>query len=146
MTPAVGSSKPPSMRSVVVLPHPDGPSSAKKLPRSTSSVRSSTATTSSKRFVTLVRRTSTARATPLCGWIGGSAVVSFIPRSGSTGSAAATHATGPGRCRPRILTGPDGGGSDEACLVSRGYRGGCAHGLRGRQRDREGQARTYGQG
>ena len=30
--PAVGSSKPPIMRSVVVLPQPDGPSSAKKLP------------------------------------------------------------------------------------------------------------------
>src|SRR3954449_8138715 len=52
MVPSVGSSKPPIMRSVVVLPHPDGPSRAKKLPRSISSDRSSTAVVSSKRFVT----------------------------------------------------------------------------------------------
>jgi hypothetical protein len=49
--PSVGSSKPPIMRSVVVLPQPDGPSSARKWPRSTSSEMSSTATTSSNRFV-----------------------------------------------------------------------------------------------
>ena len=60
--PRVGSSKPPIIRSVVVLPQPDGPSSAKKLPRSISSERSSTATTSSKRFVTPSRRTSAVSA------------------------------------------------------------------------------------
>ena len=52
IVPSVGSSKPPIMRSVVVLPQPEGPSSAKNRPCSTSSERSSTATTSSKRFVT----------------------------------------------------------------------------------------------
>ena len=31
--PSLGSSKPPIMRSVVVFPQPEGPSSAKKLPR-----------------------------------------------------------------------------------------------------------------
>ena len=41
--PSVGSSKPPIIRSVVVLPQPDGPSMAKKLPRGIDSVRSSTA-------------------------------------------------------------------------------------------------------
>ena len=50
--PAVGSSKPPIMRSVVVLPQPDGPSRAKKLPCSISSEMSSTAGASSKIFVT----------------------------------------------------------------------------------------------
>src|ERR1039458_8610156 len=33
MSPEVGCSKPAMRRSVVVLPHPDGPSSEKKLPR-----------------------------------------------------------------------------------------------------------------
>ena len=56
--PSVGSSKPPIMRSVVVLPQPDGPSSAKNLPASISSVRSSTAVTSWNRFVTFSIRTS----------------------------------------------------------------------------------------
>ena len=46
--PAVGSSKPPIIRSVVVLPQPDGPSSAKKLPRGIARVRSSTAATSAE--------------------------------------------------------------------------------------------------
>src|SRR5881398_3684417 len=46
------------MRSVVVFPQPEGPSRAKKLPRSISSEMSSTATTSSKRFVTWSSRTS----------------------------------------------------------------------------------------
>src|SRR6185295_13359872 len=52
------------MRSVVVFPQPEGPRSAKKLPRGTSSVRASTATTSSKRFVTRSRRTSGADVSP----------------------------------------------------------------------------------
>jgi hypothetical protein len=42
------------MRKVVVLPHPDGPRRAKNDPLGTVSVRSSTATKSPKRFVTLV--------------------------------------------------------------------------------------------
>src|SRR5690242_1237456 len=58
MRTAVGSSKPPIMRTVVVLPQPDGLRRAKKLPRAISSERLSTATTSSKRFVTSTRRTS----------------------------------------------------------------------------------------
>jgi hypothetical protein len=41
------------------LPQPEGPSIAKKLPRSISSEISSTATTSSKRFVIRSSRTST---------------------------------------------------------------------------------------
>src|SRR6476469_4053925 len=43
------------MRSVVVLPHPDGPSIAKKEPRSIESVRRSTAVISPKRLVTSSR-------------------------------------------------------------------------------------------
>ena len=48
----VGSSKPAIMRSVVVLPQPDGPSIEKNSPSWISNETSSTATTSSKRFVT----------------------------------------------------------------------------------------------
>ena len=51
--PAVGSSNPPIMRSVVVLPQPDGPSIAKKLPRGISRSSSSTAVMSPNRLVTL---------------------------------------------------------------------------------------------
>ena len=58
IVPPSGSSKPPIIRSVVVLPQPDGPSSAKNDPEGISSVRSSTATTSSNFFVTCARRTS----------------------------------------------------------------------------------------
>src|SRR5215213_769791 len=50
--PAVGSSRPATIRSVVVLPQPDGPSSAKNDPCGTVSVRSSTAVKSPKRLVT----------------------------------------------------------------------------------------------
>ena len=50
--PAVGSSSPATIRRVVVLPHPDGPSSAKNEPSGTVSVRSSTATKSPNRLVT----------------------------------------------------------------------------------------------
>ena len=52
MRPLVGSSKPAIMRSVVVLPQPDGPSIEKNSPSWISNETSSTATTSSKRFVT----------------------------------------------------------------------------------------------
>src|SRR5689334_25390835 len=65
IVPSVGSSKPPIMRSVVVLPQPDGPSIAKKLPRSILRLRRSTATTSSKRFVTSTSVMSAAPSRPV---------------------------------------------------------------------------------
>jgi hypothetical protein len=46
MRPLVGASNPPIMRSVVVLPHPEGPSSEKNSPDPMSSVTLSTARTS----------------------------------------------------------------------------------------------------
>src|SRR5919112_4219736 len=49
------------MRSVVVLPHPEGPSREKNSPSWTSSVRSSTATNSPKRLVTPESSTATLR-------------------------------------------------------------------------------------
>jgi len=49
--PAVGVSNPATIRSVVVLPQPDGPSSATSSPDAASSVSSETARTSPKRFV-----------------------------------------------------------------------------------------------
>src|SRR5215212_7186844 len=49
--PAVGSSRPATMRSVVVLPQPDGPSSAKNDPFGTVRDRSRTAAKSPKRLV-----------------------------------------------------------------------------------------------
>ena len=48
ISPAVGSSKPASMRSSVVLPQPDGPSSEKNSPRRMSNETSSTALTGPK--------------------------------------------------------------------------------------------------
>src|SRR5690349_5826761 len=62
MLPSVGSSNPPIIRRVVVFPQPDGPNSAKKEPRSISSERLSTATTSPNRFVTCSSRTSATSA------------------------------------------------------------------------------------
>src|SRR5437879_2546706 len=53
------------MRRVVVLPHPDGPSIEKNSPRSISSDRASTATTSWNRFVTRSSRTSIWDGTPI---------------------------------------------------------------------------------
>ena len=58
MRPSVGSSKPPIIRSVVVLPQPDGPSSAKNEPRGISTEIPSTATVSSNRLTTFSSRTS----------------------------------------------------------------------------------------
>src|SRR5581483_8680196 len=52
MRPEVISSSPASMRSAVVFPHPDGPTSTRNSPSATSMFRSSTAGDSSKRFVT----------------------------------------------------------------------------------------------
>src|ERR1035437_1267367 len=53
--PDVGSSRPATMRSVVVLPHPDGPSNAKNEPSGITRSKSSTATNSPKRFVRFLR-------------------------------------------------------------------------------------------
>ena len=50
--PSVGASKPPIMRSSVVLPQPEGPSSEKNSPRRMSSETRSTAAVSPKRLVT----------------------------------------------------------------------------------------------
>src|SRR5437763_2545756 len=52
MRPASGSSKPATIRSVVVLPHPLGPSSEKNSPSAISSDTSSTAFTPPKRLLT----------------------------------------------------------------------------------------------
>src|SRR5437879_7710813 len=57
MVPSLGSRKPAIMRSVVVLPQPDGPSSETNSPRVSASVARSTAVTAPKRQVTS-RRTS----------------------------------------------------------------------------------------
>ena len=55
--PSVGSSKPATMRSVVVFPQPDGPSIVKNWPRGMSSSISRTAVKSPKRLVTPSSRT-----------------------------------------------------------------------------------------
>src|SRR3954452_8767739 len=59
MRPAVGSSKPAIIRSVVVFPDPDGPSIEKNSPSRTSRSTPATAMTSPKRFSTPMRRTAT---------------------------------------------------------------------------------------
>src|SRR5918996_2311364 len=59
MRPSSGFSKPPIIRSVVVLPHPEGPGRLKNSPRAMSRLMESTARTSSNRLVTSSRRTST---------------------------------------------------------------------------------------
>src|SRR5437868_6034637 len=64
MTPPVGCSNPPIIRSVVVLPQPDGPSRLKNSPSSISRSMPSTAGTSPKRFVTWLRRTATGTLLP----------------------------------------------------------------------------------
>ena len=64
--PAVGSSKPAIMRSIVVLPEPDGPSSEKNSPAPMSSETSSTATTEPKRLVTRAPRSRTGRVVLVC--------------------------------------------------------------------------------
>src|SRR5689334_1636850 len=55
------------MRSVVVLPQPDGPRSAKNCPCSIVSEIPSTATTSSNSLTTVSRRMSARRAAPVAG-------------------------------------------------------------------------------
>ena len=52
MRPVEGDSKPASMRSVVVLPQPEGPSIEKNSPRAMAKCASCTATKAPKRFVT----------------------------------------------------------------------------------------------
>src|SRR5688572_3139028 len=59
MSPEVGSSKPPIIRSVVFLPQPDGPSRLKNSPSRTSRLMWSTATASPKRLTTSTSLTST---------------------------------------------------------------------------------------
>ena len=76
--PSVGSSKPPIIRSVVVLPHPDGPRSAKNEPRGISSEIPSTARTSSNALTTSTSRTS------------GGMTVSFMPAGHRPPAVAAT--------------------------------------------------------
>src|SRR5688572_8533726 len=58
--PDVGSSNPPIIRRVVVLPHPDGPRREKNSPGRTSRETPSTARTSPKRFSRSMRRISAA--------------------------------------------------------------------------------------
>ena len=104
MRPPVGSSKPPIMRSVVVLPQPDGPSSEKNSPAPTSSETPSTARTSRKRF----SRSSS--------WIsaddgtGGDVIVRKASRGCRSLLALvpvnATWARGRPKYRPRTTTGP----------------------------------------
>ena len=59
--PAVGSSSPATIRSAVVLPHPEGPSRTRSSPSATSRWRSSTASTPSNALLTPAKLT---RATP----------------------------------------------------------------------------------
>src|SRR2546430_305267 len=58
MVPAVGNSRPAIMRSVVVLPQPDGPSSTTNLPSSSTSEESRTAVKSAKRLCRFLMRIS----------------------------------------------------------------------------------------
>src|SRR5262245_7626742 len=58
MRPSLGVSKPASIRSNVVLPQPDGPSSAKNSPWAMSKLSASTAATAPKRLLTASKRIS----------------------------------------------------------------------------------------
>src|SRR3954470_9176523 len=58
IVPALGYSSPASMRNVVVLPHPEGPSSTTNLPSSSTSEESCTAVKSPKRFCKFLIRIS----------------------------------------------------------------------------------------
>ena len=58
ISPMLGASRPASMRSVVVLPHPDGPIMARNSPSRISKSSSFTATKSPKCFCTLSKTTS----------------------------------------------------------------------------------------
>src|SRR5260370_27032660 len=62
MRPSSGISKPASRRNSVVLPQPEGPSSAKNSPGKISSDRPATALTPEKRLLTASNRTSGAAA------------------------------------------------------------------------------------
>ena len=71
MRPEVGSSNPPIIRRVVVLPQPDGPRREKNSPSSTSRSMWSTAIASPKRLTTSTRRTSTAGTVLRNSWSAG---------------------------------------------------------------------------
>src|SRR5438132_1158988 len=110
MVPADGSSKPPIIRSVVVLPHPDGPSRLKNSPRWMSRSRSSTAVTSLNCLVTRSSRTSTSPA-----FIGRSPRtpvprIRIVPRSTRFGGVVWRTVPARGRLRglPSGLNGPFG--------------------------------------
>src|SRR6266508_439306 len=71
--PSVGVSRPATIRRVVVLPQPEGPSRAKKAPEGTVRSRSSTATKSPNLLVTPVRtRSPPGRVSGVCFDISGS--------------------------------------------------------------------------
>ena len=67
MKPSSGCSNPASMRSVVVLPHPDGPSNDRNSPGSTDRLSRSTATIEPNRFVTSVSSTAPRSDSPPLG-------------------------------------------------------------------------------
>ena len=110
--PAVGSSKPPIIRRVVVLPQPDGPSSEKNSPGRISSEMSSTARTSRNRFDTPDRRISgTASETVMRGQPTGrlSAGARRVPSSATRArrersATGAALIAGPASCGPRSAT------------------------------------------
>src|SRR6185312_10263321 len=66
--PSVGCSKPAIIRSVVVLPHPDGPSIEKNSPLGMSTLIPATAATSPKRLTKSTRETSPAIKPPYQSW------------------------------------------------------------------------------
>src|SRR3954469_3265724 len=78
ISPAVGCSSPATIRSVVVFPHPDGPSSAKKAPEGTVRSRLSTATNEPKRLVRpLNRRSDPPEAPPPSETVTGCSVIAM---------------------------------------------------------------------
>ena len=117
--PSVGSSKPAIIRSVVVLPEPDGPSIEKNSPSRTSRSMPSTAATSPNRFVTPSSRT--AGSVPEAVRAEAAAVVAgpgylrrdghALPRSGSGGGTLRR------RARPVSRHGSSGGTSALAGLL-----------------------------
>src|SRR5687768_11249526 len=80
MSPLSGASKPPIIRSVVVLPQPLGPRSVTNSPLRTSRLIPFTASTSPKRLVTCRSCTSTALVTPMARSSAvSSGVLHFVP-------------------------------------------------------------------
>src|SRR6476646_8304985 len=100
MTPEVGASKPPIIRNVVVLPHPDGPSRLKNSPARTSRSIWSTTTASPNCLTTSTSLTST---------------VGTFARTPVSDAAARSRAPGPARiwawmmgCQPHDTQCQDG--------------------------------------